>query len=159
MAELTKIYNHQPSAGTPIWENFQALNADVTANAKLLTAIKGTEYNPYDGFVLSNGAKWRADPGWLAVTELQGGWRVVTLSIVVKLADFSASHGKTIVSFPSKYAPLHSTAVTMPSSGRTSARWNVTRTGTILVEQISDASDLNSDYWFPLNVTYVTKDH
>lgn len=159
MAELTKIYNHQPSAGTPIWENFQALNTDVTANAKSLTAIKGMEYNPYDGFVIINGAKWNKGPGWLAVTELQGGWRVVTLSVDVKLPDFNASHSKAIVTFPKKYAPLHTTPVTMPSSGRTSARWNVSNTGNIMIEQISDASGLNGDYWFPLNVTYVTKDH
>lgn len=166
MAKLTEIFKGMYDGPKAINDNLNNINEDlsnlntkVTKTTSSLATIKGTEYQSYDGFVLSNGAKWNKGPGWLAVAELQGGWRVVTLSIDVKLPDFNASHSKAIVTFPKKYAPLHTTPVTMPSSGRTNARWNVSNGGIIMIEQISDASGLNSDYWFPLNITYVTKDH
>ena len=148
MAELTKIFTGMEKGPEKIDANFNVLNGE---------RISTLDSQPYKGFVLSNGATWYGgNAGSLVTAELPNGYRIVTIEVVLKIANFSASKSKILVTFPTKYAPAHELPIEMPCSGSLSARWFLTPNGTIAIEAVSDEKALNSGSWYPFNATYVT---
>ena len=150
---LTKIFTGMERGPEKIDDNFSSID-------NTLSKLSFSDSQPYSGFVLSNGATWYGTgPGSLTKVELPGDYRLITIEAVLKIADFTATKGKTILSIPQQFAPSHSVAVAMPSSGTMMARWSVSAAGNFAIENITDEKKTNVNTWYPIYMTYLTHNH
>lgn len=150
---LTKIFTGMENGPEKIDNNFNSLSAD-------LGVFKVQDLVEYSGFTLSNGASWYSGSrGSIVTIELPNGFRVVTVTGVLKIASFSAAKNKTILTIPTKYAPVHEYYLAMPGSGTLFMRWTISAAGTMYITNATDEGALNKDSWYPISATYITCDH
>lgn len=111
-------------------------------------------------FTLSNGASWYDGRNWnrLTTLELGNGYRIVQVEFGLKIADYKATKGKSVISIPVKYAPKIDWHPLEAGSGSNHVRWNIGVNGLMGIESVMDESTVNADFWYPMSTIYITHD-
>lgn len=143
--ELTEIFNRQPLAGTPIWENFQKLN--------LADAV----YHDWsdEGLVLLNGAqKYFSEKNTFGYQYIQfQGFKVIDLRAELKI-NISAS--KDVIQLPASICPDGSIQRAGKANG--AGFFNFSINDYSDSKKITILNPATNASWYSINATYVRKD-